>query len=176
MARVIVRWLPLIYVTPAPAASAEERRGRVSRATGWSAPSTLGGSMRTSLLFSFAAVGAAFALALPVQAAAAPPSVGPLSLASGPSPFAGCTGGLDPGSPPGTNNVNAEVEPAVAVDPASPSHLIAVFQQDRWSNGGARGLAPPVSSDGGSTWAEPSPPHLSKCAGGTAANRGAHEP
>jgi len=131
--------------------------------------------MRTSLLFSFAAVGAAFALALPVQAAAAPPSVGPLSLASGPSPFAGCTGGLDPGSPPGTNNVNAEVEPAVAVDPASPSHLIAVFQQDRWSNGGARGLATAVSSDGGSTWAEPSPPHFSKCAGGTAANGGAYD-
>jgi hypothetical protein len=131
--------------------------------------------MRTSLLFPFAAVGAAFALALPVQAAAAPPSVGPLSLASGPSPFAGCTGGLDPGSPPGTNNVNAEVEPAVAVDPASPSHLIAVFQQDRWSNGGARGLATAVSSDGGSTWTEPSPPHFSKCAGGTAANGGAYD-
>src|SRR5712664_1547097 len=98
-----------------------------------------------------------------IYVAAAPPSVGPLSLASGPSPFAGCTGGLDPGSPPGTNNVNAEVEPAVAVDPASPSHLIAVFQQDRWSNGGARGLATAVSSDGGSTWTEPSPPHFSKC-------------
>src|SRR5229473_4352895 len=131
--------------------------------------------MRTSLLFSFAAVGAAFALALPVQAAAAPPSVGPLSLASGPSPFAGCTSGLDPGSPPGTNNVNAEVEPAVAVDPASPSHLIAVFQQDRWSNGGARGLATAVSADGGSTWKEPPPPHFSTCAGGTAANGGAYD-
>src|SRR5258708_24016482 len=119
--------------------------------------------MRTSLLFSFAAVGAAFALALPVQAAAAPPSVGPLSLASGPSPFAGCTGGLDPGSPPGTNNVNAEVEPAVAVDPASPSHLIAVFQQDRWSNGGAPGPATGVVSDRASTSPAPSPPQLHQC-------------
>ena len=73
--------------------------------------------MRNSLLFSFAAVGAALTLALPAAAAAAAPSVGPLSLASGPSPFAGCTGGLDPGSPPGTNYVNAEVEPFVAVDP-----------------------------------------------------------
>jgi hypothetical protein len=132
--------------------------------------------MRTPLLFSFAAAGAALALALPAQTAvAAPPSVGPLSLASGPSPFAGCTSGLDPGSPPGTNNVNAEVEPFVAVDPTSPSHLIAVFQQDRWSNGGARGLATAVSSDGGSTWAEPSPPHFSKCAGGTTANGGAYD-
>ncbi len=102
-------------------------------------------------------------------------SVAPLSLVSGPSPFAGCTGGLDPGSPPGTNYVNAEVEPFVAVDPASPSHLIAVFQQDRWSNGGARGLVTAVSADGGSTWTEPKRPTFSTCAGGTAANGGAHD-
>ena len=108
--------------------------------------------MRRSLLFSFAAVGAAFTIALPAAAAAAAPTVGPLSLVSGPSPFAGCTGGLDPGSPPGPNYVNAEVEPFVAVNPASPSHLIAAFQQDRWSNGGARGLATAVSANGGSTW------------------------
>jgi hypothetical protein len=135
--------------------------------------------MRKSVLFSFAAVGAAFTLALPAAAAAAAPSVGPLSLASGPSPFAGCTGGLDPGSPPGTNYVNAEVEPFVAadptVDPTGASHLIAVFQQDRWSNGGARGLVTAVSADGGSTWTEPPAPHFSTCAGGTAANGGAYD-
>src|SRR5262249_29182499 len=82
---------------------------------------------------------------------------------------------LDPGSPPGTNYVNAEVEPFVAVDPASPSHLIAVFQQDRWSNGGARGLVTAVSADGGSSWKEPTPPTFSTCAGGTAANGGAYD-
>ena len=131
--------------------------------------------MRRSFLFSFAAVGAAFTLALPAAAAAAAPVVGPLSLVSGPSPFAGCTSGLDPGSPPGTNYVNAEVEPFVAVNPASPLHLIAVFQQDRWSNGGARGLATAVSANGGSTWTEPPPPHFSTCAGGTAANGGAYD-
>jgi Neuraminidase (sialidase) len=134
--------------------------------------------MRKSLLFSFAAVGAALAVALPAAAAAAAPSVGPLSLASGPSPFAGCTS-LDPGSGPGTNYLNAEVEPFVAVDPTvdptGASHLIAVFQQDRWSNGGARGLATAVSADGGSTWTEPPPPHFSTCAGGTAANGGAYD-
>jgi len=130
--------------------------------------------MRLSFL-SFAAVGAAFTIALPAAAAAAAPTVGPLSLVSGPSPFAGCTSGLDPGSPPGTNYVNAEVEPFVAVNPASPSHLIAVFQQDRWSNGGARGLVTSVSANGGSTWTEPPPPHFSTCAGGTAANGGAYD-
>ena len=131
--------------------------------------------MRNSLLFSFAAVGAAFTIALPASAAAAAASVAPLSLISEPSPFAGCTGGLDPGSPPGTNYVNAEVEPFVAVDPASSSHLIAVFQQDRWSNGGARGLVTAVSADGGSSWKEPTPPTFSTCAGGTAANGGAYD-
>ena len=131
--------------------------------------------MRNSLLFSFAAVGAAFTIALPASAAAAAASVAPLSLVSEPSPFAGCTGGLDPGSPPGTNNLNAEVEPSVAVDPTTPSHLIAVFQQDRWSNGGARGLVTAVSADGGSNWKEPTPPTFSTCAGGTAANGGAYD-
>jgi len=131
--------------------------------------------MRNSLLFSFAAMGAAFTIALPASAAAAAASVAPLSLVSEPSPFAGCTGGLDPGSPPGTNNLNAEVEPSVAVDPTTPSHLIAVFQQDRWSNGGARGLVTAVSTDGGSNWKEPTPPTFSTCAGGTAANGGAYD-
>jgi Neuraminidase (sialidase) len=130
--------------------------------------------VRKSVLFSFAAVGAAFTIALPASAAAAAPSVGPLSLVSGPSPFVSCTS-LDPGSPPGTNYLNAEVEPSVAVDPASPSHIIAVFQQDRWSNGGARGLATAFSTNGGKTWAEPPPPHFSTCAGGTAANGGAYD-
>src|SRR5439155_13361608 len=117
----------------------------------------------------------AVALAVAAPAAAAPPSVGPLSLASGPSPFAGCTSGLDPGSPPGTNYVNAEVEPSVAVDPTHPSDIIAAFQQDRWSNGGARGLSTAISDNGGSTWTEPAAPHFSKCAGGTAANGGDYD-
>src|SRR6266702_5755224 len=175
MACAVVRRPPLIYATSAPGPAAGERMWRFPRPRVWPALSGLGGPMRTSLVFSFAAVGAAFALALPAQADAAAPSVGPLSLASGPSPFAGCTSGLDPGSPPGTNYLNAEVEPFVADDPASPSDLIAVYQQDRWSNGGARGLVTAVSSDGGSTWTEPAPPHFSTCAGGTAANGGAYD-
>ena len=56
---------------------------------------------------------------------------------SGLSPFAGCTVGG-----PGTNYVNSEVEPFVAVNPANPSNIVGVFQQDRWSNGGAPGLRP----------------------------------
>jgi hypothetical protein len=118
------------------------------------------------------ALAVAVALSIPTAARAA--GVGPLSLASGPSPFAACTTGLDPGSPPGTNYVNAEVEPFVAVNPANPANVIGVFQQDRWSNGGARGLTTATSVDGGTTWTRTFP-HFSKCAGGTPANGGDYD-
>src|SRR6266852_4921690 len=76
-------------------------------------------------------------------------TVAPLKLASGPSPFASCTIGG-----PGTNYVNAEVEPWVDINPTNSSNLVGVFQQDRWSNGGAHGLVATFSSDGGATWGE----------------------
>ena len=93
-------------------------------------------------------------------------TVEPLVLASGPSPFAGCTIGG-----PGTNYTNAEVEPWVAVNPTNPANIVAVYQQDRWSNGGARGLVTAVSHDGGATWSR-TWAHFSFCSGGTAANGG----
>jgi hypothetical protein len=90
------------------------------------------------------------------------------SVASKPSPFpVGCEG--VPQS--GTLYENAEVEPRVGVDPANPLHIVGVFQQDRWSNGGSHGLVTSTSFDGGATWAE-SWAHFSICAGGTVANGG----
>ncbi len=47
---------------------------------------------------------------------------------------------------------DAEVEPHLAIDPSNPNHLVAAWQQDRLSDGGARGLATAVSVDGGSSW------------------------
>src|SRR2546422_5828067 len=76
-------------------------------------------------------------------------TVAPPTLVSGPSPFAGCT---HTGTG-GTNYLNAEVEPWVAVNPANPNNIIGVYQQDRWSNGGARGLVASVTHNGGTTWA-----------------------
>ena len=88
---------------------------------------------------------------------------------TGPSPFApGCN------TEPPRNGIfyrNSEVEPYVAVDPNDQSHLVGVWQQDRWSNGGANGLGTGVSRDGGRTWTRTFP-HFSRCAGGNAANRG----
>jgi hypothetical protein len=85
-------------------------------------------------------------------------------LVSGPSPFASCTIG---GSPSSVVYVNAEVEPWVAMNPNPnfPSNLIGVWQQDRWSDGGAHGLVAGFSFDGGNTWGS-TPLSFSSCAPG----------
>ncbi|MBA2560924.1 MAG: exo-alpha-sialidase [Propionibacteriales bacterium] len=101
------------------------------------------------------------------MAGAYPLSVGAPVLASGPSPFAGCTVGqfFDTS----VNYPNTEVEPFVAVNPTNPDNLIGVWQQDRWSDGGAHGLVASWSTDGGATWAE-SFAAFSACSGGTGQN------
>ncbi len=66
-----------------------------------------------------------------------------------------------------TAYVNAEVEPHLAIDATNPNHLVAGWQQDRMSDGGARGLATAVSVDGGTTWSRPQVAPFSRCAGGT---------
>jgi hypothetical protein len=98
-------------------------------------------------------------------------TVAPLTVVSGPSPFAGCTAGTAPGS---VLYTNAEEEPWVDVNPKNPNDLIAVWQQDRWSDGGAHGLVTAVSHNGGVSWTETFP-HFSVCAGGTAANGGNYD-
>jgi BNR/Asp-box repeat len=91
--------------------------------------------------------------------------------ASAPTPYApGCSGTPDSG----TLYANAEVEPFAAVNPRYPLNVIGVWQQDRWSNGGARGLGTGYSFDGGITWKRVFPP-FSRCAGGNADNNGDYE-
>ena len=128
--------------------------------------------MRKSTLRVSLAVGAAAAIGIPAWAAASPYATSPPVNASSPSPFAPCADGNDPGTPPGTNFPNSEVEPLVAVNPTNPNNIVGVYQQDRWSNGGAHGLVAAVSHDGGATWPVHSWAHFSKCSGGTAANGG----
>ena len=112
-------------------------------------------------------------LALMAPAAAGPASVGPLSHASGPSPFETCTVGAS--TIPGEKNYpDAEVEPFVAVNPTNASNVLGVFQQDRWSTGGAHGLVSAFSFDGGTTWGRVFP-HFSTCSGGTQANGGNYD-
>lgn len=84
---------------------------------------------------------------------------------SGSSPFANCS----TANQTGTLYVNAEVEPSVAANPKLAGNVIGVWQQDRWSNGGAQGLVSGHSFDGGNTWARTSLP-FSACVPGAIAD------
>ena len=75
----------------------------------------------------------------------------------------------------GTLYPNAEVEPWVTANPRNSRNLVAVWQQDRWSNGGAQGNLTGVSFDRGDSWTRPTPPPFSRCAGGNARNGGDYE-
>jgi BNR/Asp-box repeat len=127
-------------------------------------------------LLSRSLVAAGISLALGMGAAHGEPKrgVNPDAFtfrASGPTPFvAGCSGVPDTG----TLYANAEVEPFAAANPLNPLNIVGVWQQDRWSNGGSRGLGTGYSFDGGITWKRVFPP-FSVCAGGNAANNGDYE-
>ena len=97
---------------------------------------------------------------------------GSLARITDPSPFAAnCNGATQTG----TLYRNAEVEPWVSANPAERRNLVAVWQQDRWSNGGAQGNLTGISFDRGETWRLPTPPPFSRCAGGNTANGGDYE-
>jgi hypothetical protein len=89
-----------------------------------------------------------------------------LVTVSGPSPYATCPND----GQTGTNYVNAEVEPYVAVNPTNTGNIIGVWQQDRWSNGGAHGLVAGFSFDGGASWDETTLP-FNACASGLSYER-----
>src|SRR5919204_289318 len=76
-------------------------------------------------------------------------------------PYAACP--LTPDIFGGGNYPNTEVEPWVQRNPANPDNLIGAFQQDRWSDGGARGLVAGWSFNDGYKWGE-TPLPFSKCA------------
>ena len=101
------------------------------------------------------------ALILNMSGAAAA-TLTPPTVTSGPSPFSSCNAGSAPGA---VNYTNAEVEPWVAVNPQHSNNIIGVWQQDRWSDGGARGLVAGYSTNGGKTWNESAQP-FSVCAPG----------
>lgn len=92
----------------------------------------------------------------------------PLVRVSQASPFPASCGGALPGS---RSYEDAEVEPYVAVDPTNTAHLIGVWQQDRWSDGGAHGLMSGYSLDGGRHWTLVPLP-FSQCAAVTGAGTG----
>jgi BNR repeat-like domain len=122
-------------------------------------------------LGSFTRTALACAMTLGLCAAASAKDFDFQFRASGDTPFApDCNGSPQTG----TLFTNAEVEPYVSVNPRNPLNLIGVWQQDRWSNGGAQGLGTGFSFNGGVTWSRVFVP-FSRCAGGNAANGGDYE-
>jgi BNR repeat-like domain len=84
-----------------------------------------------------------------------------LITVSSTDPYAGCS----IAGQPGINFPDAEVEPWISVNPKNPNNIIGAWQQDRWSNGGARGLVAGFSLNGGKSWSESTLP-FSQCAPG----------
>lgn len=105
----------------------------------------------------------ALALVLVATAGAAPPTV---TLASpGQSPFASCTADQADVQ----QQFGSVLYPNTEIEPRSArfgSTIVGAYQQDRWSDGGARGLVTSVSHDNGATWKRVVVPGISSCSGG----------
>ncbi len=114
------------------------------------------------------------ALATAVGVSASSFTAGPLVQVSGTSPFAACAAD-DVAGQTGTNFLHSEVEPWVDVNSVNPANIVGAWQQDRWSNGGARGLLAGVSFNGGKTWQSVVIPKITMCSGGTVANGGNYQ-
>src|SRR5262245_55187637 len=115
---------------------------------------------------------AALSLAVPLltpPAAATPTTTAAPTQVSGSSPIAGCR--LD-GVQRRQLFRNSEAGPYVAINPADPNNLVAVWQQDRYSNGGSQGIVTASSTDGGVTWRMNRRSRSSVCTGGTRAAGG----
>jgi hypothetical protein len=63
---------------------------------------------------------------------------------------------------------NTAIEPSIAVDPTDSGRVLVGHQQDRWSNGGARGLVGVLSRvDDLDDWKNTIPPGVTQCTGGS---------
>ena len=123
---------------------------------------------------STACAAAVLALVAVTALPAANLTLGPLVQASGASPLAGCT--LDNvAGQTGTAYIGSEVEPWIDVNPMNMSNMVGIWQQDRWSNGGSRGLVAGVTTNGGTSWTAVTGLKTSLCTGGTPANDGGYQ-
>jgi hypothetical protein len=103
------------------------------------------------------ALAGAFILAFSSTVLAASPSANRITRGD---PFANCLLG---GNGTALNYRSAEVEPWIADNPARTANLIGTWQQDRWSDGGAKGQVASWSFDGGRTWGQ-TPQPFTRCA------------
>jgi hypothetical protein len=99
-------------------------------------------------------------------------TVGGLERVSGASPFAGCTAddvAAQEDAQESTVYPDSEVEPWIAASGTDlngdgEKDIIGGYQQDRWSNGGSRGVYASVRYQG--AWRQVAIPKTSKCVGG----------
>src|SRR5438093_8497358 len=108
----------------------------------------------------------------PLALRAGPFTTGPLVQVSLVNPFAACVAdnvAAQIARGPSGRQVflNAEVEPWVDVNPTNPNNIVAFWQQDRWSDGGSRGLVAGVSMNGGTSWTSVAVPGITQCSGGS---------
>jgi hypothetical protein len=87
----------------------------------------------------------------------------PVNVSAGNS-LAGCSAGASADFASAYDG--AEVEPQIAVNPLNPAEILGAAQQDRWPDGGARGLTSWISEDGAASWAELPDVPWSACQGG----------
>ena len=125
--------------------------------------------MRSRTLAPALALTAVMTLVVPAAGWAGPGSVGPLQQVSGASPFGTCTAD-NVAAQPGTLYPNSELEPQIAASTVDRNgdgapDLVAGYQQDRWSNGGSRGVYASVWYHG--TWIQVAVPGTSVCVGGS---------
>ncbi len=85
---------------------------------------------------------------------------GPVQI-SRPDPFVGCGAS--------GQQIGADVEPSLAIDPGNPDRLVAVWQQDRLATNSAAGATTAMSHDGGRTWFTQPLPGLTLCDAGPCA-------
>jgi hypothetical protein len=97
------------------------------------------------------------------------PSVGTLASIAPSDAFALCntddvSGQEASGS---VNYPDSQIEPWIDVNPTNADNMVAGWQQDRWDDGGSRGLVSAYTIDGGSTWTQVPIPNIVLCTGGT---------
>jgi hypothetical protein len=120
--------------------------------------------MRPAKLASTAFAALVLTVAAGGTAAASPFTFGPDVKVSSGSTLNGCPFGGSPDFAAAYDNT--EVEPQVAVDPTNPAEITGASQQDRWPDGGARGLTSWMSINGATSWAKLPDVSWSACQGG----------
>lgn len=109
-------------------------------------------------------------LALAVAAGTAgaqTPVLGPLVQVTDQSVFNSCTADDTAGQAPSGYYANSNVEPFAATDPTRAGTVLIGVQQDRWNDGGSRGLRGAISTNSGASYALSQPQNAYACTGGT---------